>query len=139
MGKVTIAKSITVDAAPEACWDFWADPMNFKNTFDAVIDVQVESETRSRWTLQLPSGKTEEIEMQRSGESPEMVQWLSMGGPIGFANAFRFKPSGTGTSIALDSEIEMDGLQGMMLPAMKPKIEERIGQVLDRFKNVIAG
>lgn len=138
MGQLKVTKHITVKASPEACWEFWANADNFVKTFDAVTAVKRESDTRSVWSLNLPSGKEAEIPMRREGTAPGTLAWITDGGSIIFNSGFRFTPTADGgTDLGLDSEIQMEGLPGLMLPAMKPVIEQRMDQVLQRFKSVI--
>ena len=141
MAVLKIVRNVTIKATPEACFNFWNDPTNFKRTFDVVSEVVPEGDNRSRWTLNLPSGKQEEVQMQRSGEFPKGLAWISLEGPITFNTGFAFMPEqdGTATSMALETEIGMGGLQGMMLPAMRPVIEQKIDEVLVRFRGAVEG
>lgn len=138
MAQLNISRHVTIQAAPDTCWAFWSEPLNFVRTFDVVTAAVPVSETRSRWTLNLPSGRQEEVLMERQGNAPESVAWVTVEGPLTFNTSFRFSPAGDGaTALALETEIAMGGLQGMMLPAMKPVIEQRIDEVLRRFRETV--
>jgi len=138
MGQLKITKHVSVNATPQACWDFWANADNFVKTFDAITAIKRESDTRSVWSLTLPSGKEAEIPMRREGTAPDTVAWITDGGSIIFNSGFQFAPTADGgTDLGLDSEIQMEGLPGLMLPAMKPVIEQRMDEVLRRFKAAV--
>lgn len=137
MAMLKITRVLQVGTSPEKCWEFWSNPENFVRTFDTVSAVKVETPERSVWTLNLPSGKQEEVPMQRHGTAPGSLSWVSLGGPITFNTGFSFRAAGASSEVALETEIGMEGLQGMMLPAMRPVIEQKIDQVLQRFKSAI--
>ncbi|HYE78314.1 MAG TPA: SRPBCC family protein [bacterium] len=138
MAVLKISRKITVAAPRDLCYAFWSDPRNFKATFDVVSEVADISESQSRWTLNLPSGKQEEVVMVRAGSPPDTLAWVSSDSPITFNTGFAFAESSMGgTDMALEAEIGMGGLQGMMLPAMRPVIEQKIDDVLSRFRQAV--
>ncbi|MEO7993336.1 MAG: SRPBCC family protein [bacterium] len=139
MASLKINRSLTIAAPVEVCHAFWSDPMNFKRTFDVVVEVVPLDDGRSRWTLNLPSGKQDDVIMMKTDSPGGVLTWSSAPGAITFNTAFVFVPADNGTAMTLETEIGMGGLQGMMLPAMRPVIEQRIDTVLERFKQAVAG
>lgn len=138
MAVLKISRKLTVAAPVMTCHAFWANPQNFKATFDIVEEVIEESETHSRWTFKLPSGKEEIVQMVRTSNPPDTVAWVSAEGAFTFNAGFAFGESSMGgTDMAMEAEIGMGGIQGMMLPAMRPVIEQKVDEVMARFRRAV--
>jgi uncharacterized membrane protein len=93
---VDLQKTITIDAAPEDVYAFWAAYENFPRFMSRVLEVRPSARPgQSHWTVAGPGGVPIEFDAEVTQEIPNQVlAWRTVEGSIvGHAGFVRFEPA----------------------------------------------
>ena len=142
-GSIKVAKSVTINKAPDELYRFWRNFENLPRIMDHVESVQTTGDRRSHWVAKAPGGMTVAWDAEITDEREnEMIAWRSLpNADVDNAGTVRFQPApgGRGTEVHVSLEYNPPG---GILGAGVAKIwgEEPAQQVEDdlrRFKQLM--
>ncbi len=142
-GAINIDKRITINRPREECYRFWRDLENLPCFMQHLEDVEVLSDTHSRWRVRAPGGTSVEWESKLTNDQPdELLAWQALpGGDIDHTGSVSFTRAAgeRGTVVRVSLEYKPPGGKPAALLA-KLFGEEPAQQVVDdlrHFKQLI--
>jgi uncharacterized protein YndB with AHSA1/START domain len=132
---IQFTTTVTIRRSVEEVFGFVVRGENGPKWNSAVREVQQLSEgpvgvgTRYRMLRELPGGKVENVYEITGFEPNRSLSIKIVSGPTPFVYHYSFEPSGQGTRLTLDAEVEKEGLVGVL--GMKARIAPDF--VLARF------
>jgi uncharacterized membrane protein len=128
-------KSITVDLPVSVVYNQWTQFEDFPQFMDGVESVTQLDDKRLHWVAEV-AGTRREWDAEIVDQEPDQrISWRSLDGTAN-AGSVTFRPTGSGTEVTLDLDVEPEGL--------KEKIGDKLGFVskqaegdLKRFKDFI--
>jgi uncharacterized membrane protein len=129
---VKIDREVTVAAPPERLHHFWRNFDNLPRIMSHVARVEVLSETRSRWHVNVPGGIPLSWEAEIiNDQPPHLIAWRTMpGSMVGHAGSVRFTPAGSGTRI--DVSLQYDPPGGALAHAVASFMGADAGRLLEQ-------
>lgn len=100
---IQVEKTVTINASPEALYEFWRNFENLPRFMENLESVEVIDSKRSRWVADGPAGIDAEWEAEIINEVPnELIGWRSVeGSRVDNAGSVHFTPAtgGRGTEV----------------------------------------
>ncbi|QEH38810.1 Polyketide cyclase / dehydrase and lipid transport [Aquisphaera giovannonii] len=107
-----VIKSVTINRPAEELYRFWRDFRNLPRIMSHLESVEVEGETRSRWTAKAPAGMTVQWDAEITKDVPnQLIGWESVGGRVDTRGSVRFAPApgGRGTEVHVRMWVDPPG------------------------------
>jgi uncharacterized membrane protein len=139
---VKVEHSTTVMRPPEELYAFWREPANLPRVLDFVESVEMLSDTRARWRVRGPAGKSIEWEAEIFNEIPnELLAWKSVGDadvPNAGSLHFRAAPNGRGTVVRIVFEYQPPAghLGAWIAKLVKENPDDQVREAFRRFKQL---
>lgn len=105
---IKIQRSMTINRAPEALYNFWHDVEKAPLYMKHIASVKTTGNNRSHWVAKLPMDTIVEWDSEMTQDEPNtLIAWQTIGkSPIASAGSVRFEsaPTGRGTVVTLELE-----------------------------------
>jgi uncharacterized membrane protein len=140
---VKVEHSVTVRAPPAKLYAFWRDAANLPRIIGFVESVEMLSDTRARWRVRGPAGKTIEWEAEIINEIPnELIAWKSVGdADVPNAGSLHLRPApnarGTEVRIVFDYQPPAGHLGAWVAKLVKEDPSAQVRDALWRFKQLV--
>ncbi len=140
-GAQRVERSVTIfGKSPSELFAFWRDFTNLPRVMKHLESVEVQSDTRSRWTAKAPAGRTVSWDAEVYNELPdELIAWRSLDGAmVPNAGSVRFKAlsAGRGTEVKVVLEYDAPGgaLGTLVAKLFGEEPDVQVREDLRRFK-----
>jgi len=140
--RALLAEAVTINAPPSQVYAFWRDVGKLQTVMENVVSIEALNDTRSRWTVKAPGGRTVSWEAIITEDLPnESITWQSAeGADVDNSGRVEFRDAGPrGTivraTIAYDPPAGTVGQIIAKLFQREPRVQAR--RDLHRLKQLL--
>ena len=139
----TVTGAVTVMASADEAYETWRDPETQARVFSGFADVTEVGESRWRWDVNAPLGRTLSWETRALVDHPgEIVRWEAVEGPALIPEGsvqFSPAPADRGTEVRLELRVDPPG--GSLGRAAMERLgvvpKALVNEVLHRYKSLV--